>query len=629
MNRRPSHLHSLMLLSWRLLLVAGLLLGPSLSGLEPAAAAIGPRVVNGLPSQTRPTTGALLQLIGGNRSHICSGTLIGCETFLTAAHCVCPGSTFCAPNPASYAVYLQNIGVRTITAIDVHPSYFFAVESDVAVVTLSAPTTGVPPTPINDQQEVAFGTAATIAGFGITQGTQNDSGVLREGRTVTASCAGEVPQDAHVCWNFTAPLGEAGEDSNTCSGDSGGPLFADLGAGEVVVGITSGGSAFNCLPTDLSFDADVFDNTAFIQSIAGADLLNTSCGVHSQVGDLDTTVVRLGQGVVPKTALKCRKAITQAHQKYVGKSLTAYSRCLDDVNSGAVVGPCPDAETLEDLAKASGQLAAARLERRCPASILPFVALAADCETVNALEGAAASDELETCLTAAADNARVAMLDAVYADAAPLGPLGDAGQVACQERIAKTLRGFHKKTQKVRTKCLASQDKDKIPSCLDDSSQSKITFFEGKVGSDLAKGCTDSDVIALGTAGTFGGSCAGASSVPDLAACLIDEHEAIGEQLLAVLEIIGGAAQSSFTVQPGTDRFRVTVNGIEAGNNDLDIYLRQGAPATPTVFDQSSTAGGVFEGVEVTSPASGEWFVFIDTLGGKVPLQLTITQFQP
>jgi hypothetical protein len=597
--------------------------------LAAAAAHAGPRVVNGLPTQARPTTGALLRVSGGSLSHACSGTLVGCETFLTAAHCVCPGSTFCTPTPGDFAVYLQNVGVVTASAIEVHPSYLFGSEADVAVVTLSIPTTGVPPTPINDQQEVPFATAATIAGFGVTQGNRNDSGLLREGDTVTASCAGEVPEDEHLCWLFDSPLGDAGTDSNTCSGDSGGPLFADLGGGEIVVGVTSGGSAFDCLPEDLSYDTDVFQNLAFIQGVAGADLANTSCGAHSQVGDVDTEIVRLSAGVAPSTALKCRKAITNAHQKYVGKVLGAYEQCLNDVNSGAIAGPCPDVEVLDDVAKAASKLTADRLERRCPASALSTVGLAGDCATVNALEGSAALTELESCLIGAGDDARSTLHAVQYADDAPAVPLASPELVACQARIAKSMLSFHKKTQKVRVKCQIGQDKDKITNCLDSKSEAKITFFEGRVESDIAKSCTDGDIVALDTGNAFGGTCAGVTSVADLTLCQISEQEVVALDLMSLLDDIGGAVSSSFIVEPGTDRFRVTVNGVEDGFNDLDIYVRQGAPASVSTFDFSSTANSVFEGVEVVSPTAGEWFVFIGRLGGDIPMQLTVTQFQP
>jgi len=145
------------------------------------------RIVNGVSTQGQPTTGALLFPVGSGFSLVCSGTLIGCQSFLTAAHCVCPGTSFCTPDPASFAVYLQHGGIFSVSAAAVAPGYQFGVAEDVAVLTLASPATGVPPTPINTQASPAPGTRGIIAGFGITGGSKDDAGLLRQGQVTTAS----------------------------------------------------------------------------------------------------------------------------------------------------------------------------------------------------------------------------------------------------------------------------------------------------------------------------------------------------------------------------------------------------------------------------------------------------------
>jgi hypothetical protein len=264
--------------------------GAALLALGAAAAAFEPpRIVNGLASTTFPTTGHLLYsgpfpIDDNNQGSWCSGTLIGCHTFLTAAHCVESDT-----NPAHYRVFLQHAGLFDVTSVTAHPSYtpsgFPAF--DVAVLKLVSPVTSIDPSAINTTASPPPGSVGMIAGFGQTRGGAADYGIKRAGFVQTSSCAGIVPglgDEQLVCWRFSNPLGTPGTDSNTCNGDSGGPLFVDLGAGEVVAGVTSGGSNGTCLPSDNSYDANVYAYRSFITGVLDADP-TTSCGAFPAVGD--------------------------------------------------------------------------------------------------------------------------------------------------------------------------------------------------------------------------------------------------------------------------------------------------------------------------------------------------------
>jgi trypsin/pre-peptidase len=260
-----------------------LLAALALPATAPAGLVVSPRIVNGLYTSLYPTTGALLDSASfGSASIICSGTLIGCDTFLTAGHCV-DGNL----NPAAYSVFLQHAGFFQVASVALHPSFNFPV-GDVAVLKLSTPVTGIAPTPIATTAP-AFGTSGLIAGFG-RSGGGSDYGLKRAGAVTTSSCASGVSDTTSVCFTFDNPVGPPGSDSDTCNGDSGGPLFVDDGSGLVVAGVTSGGDSASCQATDHSYDANVAFYASYIQAQGGADLANASCGGGPQAGGADTTI---------------------------------------------------------------------------------------------------------------------------------------------------------------------------------------------------------------------------------------------------------------------------------------------------------------------------------------------------
>ncbi len=257
-----------------------------------------PHIVNGLNTQNYPTTGVLLN--GSNPSTAslyCSGTMIGCDTFMTAAHCVCATvGANCqtgggAPNPANFHVFLQNAGTFSVSSIKVRTDYNFPV-ADVAIVKLAQPVTGIRPTPINETQSPLSNTTGTIVGFGRTGGgaSNNNYGIKRFGEVMTATCTSGISNTTSVCWEYANPIGAPGTDSNTCNGDSGGPMFINFGSGDVVAGVTSGGSNSTCLAVDRSYDTNVYHYRDWINTEGGSDLSNTSCGAIPQVGDADSTV---------------------------------------------------------------------------------------------------------------------------------------------------------------------------------------------------------------------------------------------------------------------------------------------------------------------------------------------------
>jgi hypothetical protein len=251
----------------------------------------GAHVVNGVMTPLYPAVGVLLAGSDPDRAGAwCTGTLIGCRTFLTAAHCVCPENgkacqSESAADPADYLVFFQHAGFHRLASIEVHPDYVFPT-ADLAVITLAAPVTGVAPLPINTAGAPEEGERGIIVGFGRSGGDRFDYGLKRSGAVSITRPSGGA--SGLIWWFFKAPMGEPGSSSNTCNGDSGGPLLLPSSDGLVVAGVTSGGHAPDCLVDDSSFDIDVSSYAEWISSRIAPAIDGSPCGGLQPVGEAQT-----------------------------------------------------------------------------------------------------------------------------------------------------------------------------------------------------------------------------------------------------------------------------------------------------------------------------------------------------
>jgi hypothetical protein len=261
------------------------------------------KIVNGILEYGRPSVG----MVRDQQGVLCSGTLVGCRHVMTAANCFCtdPDSGIvvngneCANrgdllDANKFKVFLPHAGTFDVAKISVNPSFLFTEEqekSDVALIELKTPVTGIKPTPLNRGARPAQGTLGTIVGYGRTAGAGDDFlGLKRSGQVQIANCT-EAPAASNICWNFNDPIGPQGTDSNSCDGDAGGPVLVDNGSTTVAAGVMASGTNPDCEADDQAWNTDVSVERAWLDSVGGSDLNRTTCGNLPQAGSSGATIL--------------------------------------------------------------------------------------------------------------------------------------------------------------------------------------------------------------------------------------------------------------------------------------------------------------------------------------------------
>ena len=234
------------------------------------------RIVDGTLTTDYPSVGALLYGDDGRLTTSCTGTIINCDAFLTAAHCIASDS-----DTTHYKVFLQHGGVFDVRALDWPKSDYRPPTretgslADIAIVRLEKPVDGIVPQRINDDREQARGAASTIVGFGRTTGNDRNAGLKRYGGVLASVCPDNFPNSELVCWRYVPTEG-----SNTCGGDSGGPLLLSQNRLKPVVsGVTSAGIDPGCGKFDRAFDTSVFKNSTWVKTAAGIGASQPQCGL--------------------------------------------------------------------------------------------------------------------------------------------------------------------------------------------------------------------------------------------------------------------------------------------------------------------------------------------------------------
>jgi uncharacterized protein (TIGR03382 family) len=219
---------------------------------DPTAASVapgGPRPVTGgrsAPAGKWPDVAAVM--VRG--AHECTGTLIAPTVVITAGHCVNAGLDVVIVGTSSLARQSEGEEIRVVRQIEYPDSWN---NFDVALLILERASTRPVRALANGwaRADIVDGAGVSVVGFGATD---REATVfvddLQEAETAItdADCSTEGV-GCNAAAQPAGELGAGGDGVDTCTGDSGGPLYLATDYGVFLAGITSrayAGSEFPC-----------------------------------------------------------------------------------------------------------------------------------------------------------------------------------------------------------------------------------------------------------------------------------------------------------------------------------------------------------------------------------------------
>jgi len=198
---------------------------------------------------------AVARVSGGG--FIASGVLVTPTKFLTAAHftdanedgVIDAGTNYTIRFGTDVSSPTNTISSSNVSSVSIHPDWAPTNGDrtfDLSVITLNTAFTSIAPMQLSDQDPT--GLIGTMIGYGLhgTGASFNDQldGRRRAAENIIDSFGDTVRTDFDSPDENTNTFGSAvplALEGTTARGDSGGPLLADFGNGQRVVGILSGG----------------------------------------------------------------------------------------------------------------------------------------------------------------------------------------------------------------------------------------------------------------------------------------------------------------------------------------------------------------------------------------------------
>jgi hypothetical protein len=176
-------------------------------------------------------------MLVGSRGNFCTGVAIARDVVLTAAHCVQAGAEY---KQVELDAERQPI-MKDVLRVARHPQFDLKTmlghraTADVALVKLAAPLKVTPAVLIKPRGRVAAGERFAVYGYGMA--VRNDGNSSATLRAATLIATG---QPGNLQLRLVDPATNGARDGlGACTGDSGGPVYADAGGTFAVIGVVS------------------------------------------------------------------------------------------------------------------------------------------------------------------------------------------------------------------------------------------------------------------------------------------------------------------------------------------------------------------------------------------------------
>lgn len=215
------------------------------------------KIVNGTPCSelNKSPVVIILKNTPDGRTGLCTGTMLSPNKVLTAAHCLDGAASV----DILFGTTTDKFAFVTASSWNMHPTFSRTGFTDDVGIVHSPVSLPVPNLPILASTAPKIGDKVSIFGYGASSGGAEIDGKLRAGSmTIGGVDSGKI-----------YAYFDAGS-SNTCSGDSGGPMLLQVGNQQSIIGTTSYGSTVNCAVGELSGFSNLQSppTQSFIRSVA-------------------------------------------------------------------------------------------------------------------------------------------------------------------------------------------------------------------------------------------------------------------------------------------------------------------------------------------------------------------------